>query len=67
MSTFEAKYHGTCGACAGHISPGDEVTYDGTDTLIHAQCPEAVIERRGEVCGRCFMEMPLVGGCPSCD
>lgn len=66
MATFAARYAGTCHACPVRIQPDDEVTYDGNDGLVHVICPENLIERHGQVCGSCFMEMPLTGVCPDC-
>lgn len=66
-STFTARYAGTCASCPVRIQPDDEVTYDGADGLIHAVCPEDVVAKHGEPCGRCFIELPLTGVCPDCD
>lgn len=55
MATFTARYHGECGECGHHISPGDEVQYDRTDTLVHATCPERPDDApAGSPCPKCW-------------
>jgi hypothetical protein len=52
---FEARYDGTCPACEGHISPGDDVRYvDGE--VEHAAHPET--QRPVTICQTCFLAKP---------
>lgn len=37
---FTARFPGTCVECRDFIDPGDEVTYDEHDTVVHAGCIE---------------------------
>lgn len=66
--SFEAKFHGTCGDCGGHIAPGDRAQYEGhgeARRIVHEVCPDgAVAELRADevVCTECFTVKP----CP-CD
>lgn len=40
MSTFIAQYFGTCDDCLGSVLPGQEVTYNVRDDLVHVECPD---------------------------
>lgn len=66
MTAFVAEYHGTCEECTGPIVPGQEVSYDATDDLVHVECPDPLSAggalRPGEVvCPDCFLIH--AGGC----
>jgi hypothetical protein len=37
---FLAQYHGRCPACGDEIDPGDEVTYNRDDELVHDDCDD---------------------------
>lgn len=54
-ATFAARYHGTCGSCEEHISPGDDVRFED-DELVHVTCAQAQ-PRRPErpVCPACWL------------
>lgn len=61
--SFLARYDGTCAAqCGQRIHPGDAVTYDADDRLVHEVCTPArdpLDIRPGEItCGVCFCIMP---------
>jgi len=62
--TFEAQYHGECAECGLEVR-GKMVEYNANNEVIHVFCPEPEAPR--PVCPRCFIEMPLVGGCPNCE
>jgi hypothetical protein len=64
--TFTGKYDGECGEC-GEQTKGTEVTYDGTDTIVHVICPEALPAKPAKVCGGCNMALPATGRCDDCD
>jgi len=56
--TFTAKYHGTCGSCTEHITPGERVDY-AEDDLVHADCEQAAPrERPTTVCPTCHLTRP---------
>jgi hypothetical protein len=61
---FEAKYGGVCEACEERIRPGERVTYDVHDDLVHASCAGAGVSRsvRREaaevVCETCWLVKP---------
>jgi hypothetical protein len=67
--TFEAKFHGACTECDCHISPGDQIRYEGSPPhrrILHAVCPDdpTVTLRSNEtVC----MEHFIVKPCPECE
>lgn len=67
MRVFEAQYHGHCEGCHGHISPGDDVAYEGPDVL-HARCVEdgppstTPPTRPVIVCSTCWMTKPCECG-----
>jgi hypothetical protein len=56
-STFTARYNGYCGDCGGEIDPGDEVMYDSTDSIVHADCEVDAPprSRMPMVCSKCFI------------
>jgi hypothetical protein len=58
MTTFEARFWGTCVACHERIVPGESVTYSEDDELVHAACspqPDPDEPRRNErKCPECF-------------
>lgn len=62
--SFEARYHGTCSACAGHIAPGEQVRYESnreSRDLVHDVCPDdpSVSLLPGEkACTVCFLVHP---------
>jgi hypothetical protein len=68
MSTFEAKYKGTCSDCHEPIEVGDQVVYVN-DELVHVDCEGSALadvlnmrpRKKAAVCERCFMEKPC--GC----
>lgn len=68
MSTFKAKYAGTCQDCGGSIEVGDEVVYAGTK-VVHAndECGIQVAAREspqtGRVCTSCWTERSVTGAC----
>lgn len=58
--TFTARYHSTCGACGGHISPEDTARWVD-DEVVHAICTDheqAPPARPVVVCGECWMAKP---------
>ncbi|MDN5934401.1 MAG: hypothetical protein L0I24_25565 [Pseudonocardia sp.] len=58
MSTFTARYHSQCGACDGHISPGDSARRVD-DEVIHALCTDDQAPARPVVvCTECWMSKP---------
>lgn len=63
--SFTAKYHGSCGECAVHISPGDTAGYQD-DVLVCEDCltGPAVLRpnRRLDICPRCHLTRPC--DCP---
>lgn len=65
MSTFTARYPGECGNCGGRIRPDDECAY-AADTVVHATCPPDPTVA-GDICGRCFTELPATGVCGVCE
>lgn len=49
---FEAKYPGVCADCRDDIVPGERVTYNGDDELVHdghGDRPRVVIRRPSEI------------------
>jgi hypothetical protein len=64
--SFTGKYPGECGDC-GEQTKGTEVEFDGTNTLVHVICPEAVPDKPVAVCPSCFLALPLTGVCGDCD
>lgn len=65
--SFEARYHGECAACGGHINPGTEGTYDMFDRIVHAKCPPDLTVLARPVCPTCLLELPATGVCDDCD
>lgn len=63
--SFEAKYHGECSACGGHIKPGDHIGYNLEHEIVHVTCPTSPEPQR-PICPSCFMEVPVNGEC-GCD
>ena len=62
--SFPAQYHGTCGECHEHITPGQEIQSTLAGDYIHADCDAvAVRERKEEVCTKCWLIKPC--GCDS--
>lgn len=58
MSTFTARYHSTCSACEGHISPGDTARWLD-DEVVHALCDDTAPHATpAEVCTDCWMAKP---------
>lgn len=57
--SFTARYHSTCGACDGHISPGDTAQWVD-DEVVHVLCadPDRPQPKAVEVCGECWMAKP---------
>lgn len=35
---FEAQYYGFCPGCGGEINPGDYITYNDDDDIVHEDC-----------------------------
>jgi len=80
MSTFAARYAGTCTDCGQNIEPGDEVAYATGNALVHAG-PGCTLSGRGPhgetaidavlvagpTCDRCFLELPATGVCGVCE
>jgi len=69
VSTFTARYPGTCGDCRTAIDPGEEVTYGLDDVLMHADCqPKAVNPDKVPTggCLVCGLAYALNGTC-GCD
>jgi hypothetical protein len=59
MTTFEARYHSRCEACDGHITPGDDVKWDGDldgGRVIHVDCDAPVVD----------FNRPSPAPCPKC-
>jgi hypothetical protein len=56
--SFEAKYGGWCADCDDRIQPGDTVTYNEDDALIHMHCEGLAPARIAEVCGKCWLTKP---------
>lgn len=57
--TFDAKYHGSCGDCGDHITPGDTVGYDDTDTVVCADCLRGnhrATQQPIQVCPECHLD-----------
>ncbi|MDQ0894450.1 hypothetical protein [Agromyces ramosus] len=62
--SFEARYHGRCGSCGEHISPGDRVRYEG-ESVVHDDCDgvtaaatELDRDAKREVCTECWLLKP---------
>lgn len=65
MSTFRAQYSsGTCSACRGPITAGEEIIRNLDSEYMHADCPETELDAlAGKTpCPSCW----LVGPC-DCD
>lgn len=60
VRTFEAKFAGPCGSeCDTGIEVGDEVLYDTSGVLIHADCiSTSTPSRPTETCMECFIIKP---------
>lgn len=67
MSTFIAKYAGTCDACDEHIAAGDEVTYSASSKVIHVECPDTLKTTDHGYCDSCFLALPATKKCTNCD
>ena len=63
MSTFTAKYRGTCTECDGSIYPGEEVEFTPSGKLAHAECSDDEKGWTSEVCPKCFLRKSLTGEC----
>jgi hypothetical protein len=65
VSTFNARYFGTCDSCRKKITPGEEVSYagryGGDSALVHVDCDLALSEEDFpdltpiEVCQNCWI------------
>ena len=53
---FEARYPGRCTSCSERIEPGDTVTYDGDDEIVHGECDREPQREDDptEACGKCW-------------
>lgn len=59
---FLAQFPGRCADCESRISPGDNVTYDLHDALVHVNCPDPITGEyvdnvsmgKGIACATCF-------------
>lgn len=60
MSSFTARYGGTCPSCENPIRPGDEVQYDEDDALHHVLC-YTINRPAPPICTQCWMQKPC--GC----
>lgn len=74
MATFTARWPGVCVACEGVIKKGAEATYvsdsvrsGGSKELAHVHCPEQADDAPVEICGECYMALPLSGVCGECE
>lgn len=38
--SFEARYPGRCPECSEVIEPGDDVTYNDADEVVHIECDD---------------------------
>ena len=56
--SFLAQYHGTCGECGEHISPGEEIQSTLAGEYIHVECEPNTAHRHEEVCTKCFLIKP---------
>jgi hypothetical protein len=53
--SFTAKYPGECADCGSDIVPGDDVSFDRNDDLVHRVCPDQPDDvAMGTLCDRCF-------------
>lgn len=67
VTTFEAKYPGTCQECGGEIEPGDEVVYL-EDKLVHADVTcsaqrESTVVVENDICKKCWTTKSVTGAC----
>lgn len=61
---FEAQWAGVCGECEEWFQSGDYIDRHDRGGYRHAGvCPESVEQKRGEICGSCFIEKSLTGAC----
>lgn len=68
MQTFIAKYKGTCEGCISPIQPGDEVTFNSWNDVVHVSCPDNLTEGTSHgFCPTCFTALPASGHCSNCD
>lgn len=68
MSTFIAKYSSTCPDCENKIDNGDEVTYNGSNQIVHATCPDDISSGTSNgYCPNCFTALPKSNICGVCD
>lgn len=67
MSSFTAKYHGTCAKCEDKIVPGDKVMYGAFDEVVHVKCPDDTNGLIRPTCSSCWEELPANGVCGTCD
>ena len=60
---FTARYHGRCTSCHERISPGDPVTYNDDDELVHQDCDQHAprTSKPAPVCTTCWLTKPC--GC----
>lgn len=67
--SFIAKYRGTCEDCGDDVEPGQEATFlSDHKSIRHVKCPEGHFpDKPGEVCPRCFTEIPVSGVCGVCE
>jgi hypothetical protein len=64
--TFTAKFRGECTNCGGDVKD-TECDFDGTNGIVHVQCPLDGLTLMRPVCPVHFTELPVSGVCGDCE